>query len=93
MVIHRRENGVPIGGHTSDGVPLGIKSGTATIISGNTSIVVSHNLGVSPQDITVAATDAYGADWEIGTITSTQFTISIPVPQPASAGFKWSVLP
>jgi hypothetical protein len=93
MVIHRRENGIPIGGHTSNGIPLGLKSGTATLISGNTSIVVSHNLGVIPRNINVEPTDGNGTDHQIGTITVTAFTITIPVPQPVNAGFNWSVTP
>ena len=92
-MINRRENGVPVSGHTSNGIPLGLISGTASIISGNTNVIVSHGLGVIPQDITVSSGDLYGADWHIDTITVSAFTIHIPAPQPSSAGFKWSVTP
>lgn len=55
-------------------------SGTVTILSGTTSIVVTHGLSVTPtlRDISVVAgedpTNSVGLIW-VDTITSTQFTI------------------
>ena len=64
-------------------VHSGIKviTGTATIVSGQTTIAVTHGLGKAPalEDISVTGGEAGSADWGnlwVDTITSTQFTIN-----------------
>lgn len=58
-----------------------VNSGTAVITSGNTSVVVTHGLGVTPElkDISILAGEdpdnSVGLVW-VDTITSTQFTIN-----------------
>lgn len=58
-----------------------VNSGTATITSGNTSVVVTHGLGVTPElkDISILAGEdpdnSVGLVW-VDTITGTQFTIN-----------------
>lgn len=64
-------------------------SGTATIASGATTVVITHGLSVTPtaDDITVnfaeQGTNDYGR-WWISTITSTQFTINVSADPGAS---------
>ena len=64
-------------------------SGTATIASGNTSVVITHGLSITPtlDDISVIfgeqGTSDYGRFW-ISTITSTQFTINVSADPGAS---------
>ncbi|KKN07497.1 hypothetical protein LCGC14_1066360 [marine sediment metagenome] len=64
-------------------VHSGVKeiTGTATIVSGQTTIVVTHGLGKAPslEDISVTAGEAGTADWGnlwVDNISSTQFTIN-----------------
>lgn len=66
-------------------------SGTATISSGNTTVVISHNIGVTPY-INVTPTNEYGIGFWVDTKTNTQFTINLQVPQPSDATFDWSVM-
>lgn len=55
-------------------------NGTATISNGQTSVVVTHGLGVTPgaNDIMVFPTANWGSanEFWVGTMTSTQFTIT-----------------
>jgi parallel beta-helix repeat protein len=69
-------------------------SGTATIASGQTSIVVTHGLGYTPVagDIVVVPTNSMGSatKFYIGTYTSTQFTITVDQdPGATTATFAW----
>jgi hypothetical protein len=71
-------------------------SGTATVASGQTSIVVTHGYGATPvlQDITVTPTNNLGsaAKFWISTPTSTQFTINVNAdPTGSGATFVWRV--
>ena len=72
-------------------------SGTATVTSGNTSVVVTHGAGITPdaQDIMLHATNSPTADplwYWVDTITSTQFTINVRVnPGASGASFAWRV--
>ena len=72
-----------------------INSGVATITSGNTSVVVTHGLGVTPtiDDISVVAgedpTNSVGLVW-VDTFTSTQFTINCEAdPGVSNLDFGW----
>lgn len=65
--------------------------GTATITSA-TSVVVTHNLGYAPnpEDIHITPTSMTTAKtWTVGTITATQFTITLDVS--GSATFGWGI--
>ena len=74
------------------------KKGSATILTGTTSIAVTHGAGITPvvQDIYVIPnnnpTNDPGIFW-IDTITSTQFTINCRA-NPGASGwtFGWTVL-
>lgn len=63
--------------------------GTAIINSGNTSITISHSLGLSPVILSVDPLDEYGIGHYITNVTATNFTINIQVPQPSNANFRW----
>ena len=74
------------------------QSGTATILSGNTSVVVTHGLTVTPTlaDISVVAgenpTNSVGLLW-VDTITSTQFTIHCEAdPGASNLDLGWRVV-
>lgn len=78
----------------SSGVVLE-NSGTATVVSGNTSIAVTHGLSVTPtvDDISIAfneqGTNDYGR-WWVDTITSTQFTLNVSAdPGASNLTFGW----
>lgn len=77
---------------------MNAKSGTATILSGTTSVVVTHNLGVVPtlQQISVIAgedpTQSVGLIW-VDTITSTQMTIHCESdPSTSNLDLGWRIL-
>jgi hypothetical protein len=70
-------------------------NGTATVASGNTTVVVTHGLGVTPdlQDISVTPTNNLGnaTKFWLSTPTSTQFTINVDVdPGATTATFVWT---
>lgn len=69
--------------------------GTTTITSGNTSVIVSHGLGVTPasSDILVTAIKTLGSAsfFYVDTITSTQFTIHTNVNPAANVDFAWQI--
>ena len=73
-------------------------SGTATIASGATTAVVSHNLGVVPgvENIIITfneqGTSDYGR-WWVDTITRTQFTLNVSAdPGASNLTFGWMVI-
>lgn len=71
--------------------------GTATILSGNTSVVVTHGLDFVPTaaEITITLTEnptnSPGAIW-VDTITATQFTVNCEAdPGASNLDFAWAV--
>jgi len=72
-------------------------SGSATLLSGNSSIVVSHGLDVQPQgyEIQLTATGSPGAagisNFWVSAVTATTFTISSNASATSNLGFGWSV--
>lgn len=79
-------------GYTSE------STGLATVASGQTTIVVTHGVAVTPtvRNITVVPTNNLGSATKfwISTVTSTQFTINVDVdPGAATAMFVWRVSP
>lgn len=74
------------------GYPSGFivsNGGTETILSGNTSVVVTHGLGYTPTLLSVEPLDEYGIGYYLTSVGVTTFTINIQVPQPSDANFKW----
>lgn len=72
-------------------------SGLATVANGQTSIVVTHGLSVTPtaDDIMVTPTNTMGnaAKYYIGTFTATQFTITVNTdPGASTAQFAWKAI-
>lgn len=65
-----------------------ISRGTATIIAGNTTVVVNHTLSGTPY-VTCVGASMYGTGNWIDTKTATQFTINIDAPQPVNVDFDW----
>lgn len=71
------------------------KNGSATVVSGETSVVVTHGLSSTPQlaDISVTATNNLGsaAQFWISDPTATTFTINVDVdPGATTATFVWA---
>jgi|TARA_Y100000310_G_C20694565_1_gene824632 hypothetical protein len=71
-------------------------SGTATLANGNTSIVVSHGLSVTPAagDIMITPIEAWGSmtEFYIDTYTSTQFTIHSDQDPGQDVDFAWKAI-
>jgi len=69
------------------------KSGTASITSGNTSVVVTHGLSATPtlQQISVTPQTSFGsaAKFWVSTPTSTQFTVNVDVNPAQTVTFGW----
>jgi len=65
-----------------------ISRGTATISSGNQTVVVNHGLAGVPY-ICCKVQGMYGTGNWIDTKTTTQFTINIDAPQPVNIDFDW----
>lgn len=69
-------------------------NGTATLANGNTSVAVTHGLGVTPdiQDISVTPIEAWGSmtQFWINTPTSTQFTINVDQDPGQDVDFAWT---
>lgn len=75
-----------IGGYTTE------NSGTATIASGATSIVVTHGLAATPTRVFINPTNSMGsaANFYVDTLTATQFTIHTDVdPGATTSIFNW----
>lgn len=72
------------------------KSGTATLLSASTSIVVSHSLNTTPAagDIMVTPMETWGnmTKFWIDTYTSTQFTIHADIAPGADTDFAWKAI-
>jgi len=72
------------------------KSGTATLVSGTTSIAVTHGLSVTPAvgDIGVTPIEAWGnmTQFYIDTYTSTQFTIHANIDPGQDVDFAWAAI-
>ena len=75
--------------------------GSATLLNGNTSIVVTHGLGSgtgsnapSPDNIKVHPIETLGSAsfWWVDTITDTQFTINVNADPGADVDFAWSIV-
>jgi hypothetical protein len=70
------------------------ENGVATLLDGNTTIVVTHGLGVTPdlEDISVTPIEAWGAATQfwISTPTSTQFTITVDQDPGQDVDFAWT---
>ena len=66
-------------------------SGTATVASGDTTVVVSHGLSVAPDRVTLTATLwSNAAKAWVTTKTATQFTINVDAdPGASTATFDW----
>lgn len=68
--------------------------GTATLVNGQTSIVVTHGLGWTPAagDIQVTPMEALGAATEffVDTYTATQFTINVDLNPTQDVDFAWA---
>ena len=71
-------------------------SGTATLVSGTTSIVVAHGLFVTPiaGDIVVTPIEAWGSmtQFYIDTYTATQFTIHANINPGQDVDFAWKAI-
>ena len=71
-------------------------SGTATLVNGQTSIVVTHGLAVTPVagDIMVTPMESLGSasEFYIDTYTSTQFTIHVDSDPSADVDFAWKAV-
>ena len=69
------------------------KSGTATLVNGQTSIVVTHSLDITPSagDIIITPLEAWGnmTQYYIDTYTSTQFTIHANIDPGQDVDFAW----
>jgi hypothetical protein len=69
-------------------------NGVATLANGNTTIVVTHGLDVTPdiQDISVTPIEAWGSATQfwINTPTSTQFTINVDQDPTQDVDFAWT---
>lgn len=72
------------------------KSGTATLVSGTTSIAVTHGLAVTPiaGDIAVTPIEAWGSmtQFYIDTYTATQFTIHADQNPTQDVDFAWKAI-
>lgn len=70
---------------------LSQNSGTATIASGTTSIVVNHGLYTTPPYVQVTPMSGLGsaAKWWVDTVTATQLTIHTDVNPAANVTFAW----
>ena len=71
-----------------------VNDGTATVTNGNTTVVVTHSLGLTPdlKHISVTPTNNLGnaTKFFISTVTSTQFTINVDQdPGATTATFVW----
>jgi hypothetical protein len=71
-------------------------SGTATVLSSQTSVVVTHGLSTTPTaaNLTVIArsSDVHGNLW-VSNITSTQFTINVTTAPSGNLALSWSARP
>jgi hypothetical protein len=63
-------------------------SGTATILSGNTSVTFAHGLAGTPTVVTLGATHAEVAD-AIWSADATNITITVPNPVTANRNISW----
>lgn len=72
------------------------KSGTATLVNGTTSIVVTHGLAVTPVAgdimVTPIETLATATKFYIDTYTETQFTIHVDVNPTQDVDFAWKAM-
>jgi hypothetical protein len=73
---------------------LNAANGVVTLEDGNTTVVVTHGLGVTPdlKDISVTPSEAWGAATQFWkhTPTSTQFTIEVDQDPGQDVDFSWS---
>ena len=74
-----------------------IDGGTATVPSGSTSIVVSHDVGSAPNiyEIMITPTNNLGdaTTYWVSGVTSTEFVINVDVnPGVTTATFAWGIL-
>ena len=69
------------------------KGGTATLVSGQTSIAVTHGLGFTPSAadimVTPIETLASASFFFVDTLTSTQFTINVDANPTQDVDFAW----
>ncbi len=74
---------------------LTANSGTATVLNGNTTIVVTHGLDITPLikniSVTPIETLASASFWWVDTITSTQFTINVNADPTQDVDFVWQI--
>lgn len=63
--------------------------GSATILSGQTSVVVTHKLVAAPTLIKVEGTTSDTASHWVSSLTSTQFTINVPSAVGADRTVYW----
>lgn len=75
-----------------------VKAGTGSVLSGATTAVITHGLGLTPTaaDIAVVFTEQGTSDygrWWIDTITSTQFTVNVSAnPGASNLDFSWKAI-
>ena len=71
-------------------------SGTATVVSGTTSIAVTHGMGATPgvENINITFSEQGDNDygrWWVDTITSTEFTLNVSAdPGASNLSFGWN---
>ncbi len=82
----------PNGIKASCSLDLDEQSGTATLISGNTFVTVSHDLGRVPQNVQVTPVNQLvDANFWVSDLTSTTFRINISSSQAGDVGFYWQI--
>jgi len=68
-----------------------IVRGTDTVITGNTSKTVTHNLGFTPYQVFLGPTETTGKEWWVANKTADTFDIVISSSRPAPSTFDWVV--
>jgi hypothetical protein len=75
-------------------IPAVVGNGVATLANGNTTVAVTHGLGVTPdiEDISVTPIELWGAatQYAAHTPTSTQFTIEVDQDPGQDVDFAWT---
>lgn len=77
---------------TYDSAQGKFKQGTSTVTNGNTTVVVTHALGVASYQISLTPTTDPGGRYWVSGKSATQFTINLQVAAPvAGVSFDWIV--